>query len=150
MPDATVPEPILAAEGEVPLPPPEMFEQLDNSEPATTDPEPRPAVARTKAEVAVLEFVGAEKPWREIPLRFPFRWEGRVVDTLLVKRLSVEQIRDYIDSLRDDEAVDRHDVYGLMCGLPGKVIRALPDPDGDHVCEVCFDFLPHMLGGKPG
>ena len=143
-------EPIIAEEGEIPLPPPEMFEQLDNSGMGVTQKEAPASTSsphQVAPTVAVLEFVGEKKPWVEVPLRYPFRWNGVVIETIVVHRLKVQQIIDYIDGLGDDEGFDRQDIYGLMCSLPGAVIRALPDPDGSKVVDVCHDFLPRVFGG---
>lgn len=148
---AIVPEPILAAEGEIPLPPPELFEQLDNSgatEPAKGSPT---AVAdRENPEVAELEFVGDSLPVVEVHLRYPFRWNGETVRTITVRRLTVAQMGAFWEGLPDDGAYQRTDLYGVMCGLPGKVIRALPDVDGTRVTNACFGFLPHEFGGGKG
>ncbi len=146
--------PIPVAAGEIPLPPQEMWAALDNSgseAPAAADlPDVPKAVSRPAPEVASLTFVGANKPFREIALRFPFEWEGRRVDTITVHRLSVQQLGDFFETLPDDGAYDRMAVYGLMCGLPAAVIRALPDADGAAVTGACFDFLPPSLGGASG
>lgn len=147
--DTTETAPIPVAEGEIPLPPQEMWAALDNSgteaAPAIPSTAPRPV-----PEVATLTFVGAAKPFREIALRFPFEWDGRRIDTIIARRLSVQQLGDFFESLPDDGAYDRMAVYGLMCGLPAAVIRALPDADGAAVTGACFDFLPPSLGGASG
>lgn len=142
------PEPILAAEGEIPLPPPEMFEQLDNSGAGeTVKTAPASSSGRQSPEVADLEFVGEALPLTEIPLHYPFRWAGETVSTITVRRLTVAQMGAFWDGLPDDGAYERSDLYGVMCGLPGKVIRALPDVDGSRVTRACFDFLPREFGG---
>jgi hypothetical protein len=143
-------EPILAAEGEIPLPPREMFGELDNSKgrvEASDAPASPSARHRIAPAVAALEFVGEKKPRVEIPLAYPFRWNGVVVETIVVRRLTVAEVGAFWDGLPDDGSYERSDLYGVMCGLPGEVIRALPDVDGLRVTEVCFDFLPRVFGG---
>ncbi len=145
--------PIPVAAGEIPLPPQEMWAALDNSGAETAPaaaPDASKAAPRPAPEVATLTFVGAIKPFREIALRFPFQWEGRRIDAIIVHRLSVQQLGDFFESLPDDGAYDRMAVYGLMCGLPAAVVRALPDADGAAVTGACFDFLPPSLGGASG
>lgn len=135
-------EPILARDNEIPLPPPEMWPDLDNSGVEPKEPKKAPPV------MAVLEFIGEKKPFVSIPLTYPFRWDGRDVTTIVVRRLTVQQIGDFWESLPEDRSFDRFEVYGLMCGLPGAVIRSLPDPDGQKVTGAGFDFLPRGLGGE--
>lgn len=144
------PEPILADPSEIPLPPQEMWGDLDNSHVGAT---PTEAPASTSAPrqaaptVAALEFVGETKPWVEIPLRYPFRWNGVVVETIVARRMTVAEMGAFWESLPSDGSYERTDLYGVMCSLPGSVIRALPDVDGERVTEVCFGFLPRAFGG---
>lgn len=148
MPDTTAPEPILAAEGEIPMPPRELLAQLDNSgEDETEKANSPPTAHRAVPEVAELEFVGDSLPVAEIALRYPFRWQGETVRTITVRRLTVAQMGAFWEGLPDDGTYERSDLYGVMCGLPGKVIRALPDVDGSRVTRACFDFLPREFGG---
>jgi len=139
-------EPIMAGENEIPLPPPEMWADLDNSGVGATEDRAEPKKAPPAS--VVLEFIGEKKPFVEVPLTYPFRWDGRDVTTIVVRRLTVQQLGDFWDSLPEDRTYDRTEVYGLMCGLPGAVIRSLPDPDGQRVTEAAFDFLPRGLGGE--
>lgn len=144
-------DPIRVREGEIPLPPQEMWGALDNSggaEPTIETP-PRQKIARPAPEVAQLTFVGEAKPFREVRLLFPFLWEGSRVDVITVQRLTVHQLGAFFDTLPEDGGYDRMEVYGLMCGLPAAVLRALPDADGTRVTGACFDFLPPQLGGTP-
>lgn len=150
MPTAPVsPEPIYAAEDEIPLPPEEMFAELDNSGAAIESTSAGPTAAPVQAgpTVAVLEFVGEKKPFVEVPLTYPFKWDGVVVETIVVRRLTVQAMGDFWDGLPTDGRYDRMDVYAAMCGLPAPVIRALPEPDGTRVTEACFDFLPRDFRG---
>lgn len=135
-------------DGEIPLPPPEMWVELDNSgDAAGKVAAGEPRQERAEATVAVLSFVGEDLPFRRVPLRYPFRFNGIVHSEIVVHRLTVSQIGAFWDGLPDDGSYERTDVYGLMCALPGSVIRALPDPDGTEVTAICFDFLPRALGG---
>ncbi len=137
-------EPILAKDNEIPLPPPEMWADLDNSRSKGNEPkEPK----KVPPLMAVLEFIGEKKPFVEIPLTYPFRWDGRDITTIVVRRLTVQQIGDYVDDLGDAADLDRMAIYGLMTGLPAAVLRSLPDPDGTEVTNCCFNFLPRMFGG---
>ncbi len=140
-------------DGEIPLPPPEMWAELDNSGTAAAAieavPEPAPSAKPVVAlPVATLEFVGDEKPFRVIPLRYPFRWDGRIYNEIRVSRLNVQQMGAFWEGLPADKSYDRTDVFALMCGLPASVIRALPDSDGFEVTGACHDFLPLALADE--
>lgn len=138
-------DPLRVKDGEIPLPPPEMWADLDNSGVGAAEDRAEPKKAPPAS--VVLEFIGEKKPFVEVPLTYPFRWDGRDVTTIVVRRLTVQQIGEFWDALPEDGSFDRSDAYGLMCGLPGAVIRSLPDPDGQRVTGVAFDFLPRELGG---
>lgn len=146
---------LLVADEEIPIPPREMWDELDNSDEARTTaaPAPAPAPAAESAPkqmgptVAALEFVGDELPFRRVPLRFPFRFDGVEHREVVVHRLTVAQMGAFWDSLPEDGDYDRIDVYALMTALPPAVLRALPDPDGPAVTGACFDFLPRALAG---
>ncbi len=142
------PETIPTIADEIPLPPEEMWRELDNSSGEVEAETAAPSIPSAQPPlIAVLDYVGENKPYRVIPLRWPFRWEGRVFTEIVVNRLTVQQMGAFWDALPPDRDYDRVEVYGLMCGLPAAVIRALRDPDGTEVTSACFDFLPRALGG---
>lgn len=138
-PDLTV------KDGEIPMPPTDVWSEIGSTENVA----PAAAVASTQVAptVAALEFVGEDPPFRRIALRYPFRWDGVVHTEIVVHRMTVAQMGAFWEGLPSDGSYDRTDCYGVMCGLPGAVIRALPDPDGPTVTAACFDFLPRVLGG---
>ena len=122
---------------EIPLPPPEMWAELENSgKPAAAEPvPPAPRVSRLIEQLA---FVAA--PAVTVPLQYPFVREGRAVDSITVRRLTVGEVGDVLDSLPPD--FDNHDIYAVMTGLPAPALRGLVDVDGDKVMAVAYDFLP--------
>jgi hypothetical protein len=150
MTDTTAPTPIVVKDGEIPLPPREMWGELANDGPAATG-EPAataPKQVAASVSVAALEYVGAETPFRTIPLRYPFRWDGVEVTAIVVRALTVQEVGDFMDGLPNPDAYRRTDLYGLMCALPGDVIRALRGVDGRRVTDACYDFLlPGDEGG---
>lgn len=128
---------------EIPLPPEEMWKDLDNSgakaaSPATTPEEP---AKRERRAAMRLNFLRATEA--KVPLEFPFEWEGKNVDTIVLKRLTVGEVGDLIDTLPDN--FDNYDIYAAMCGLPASVLRGLIDVDGQKVAEVGYDFLPRLF-----
>lgn len=122
---------------EIPLPPPEMWGELENSgKPAPT--EAAAPVPRVSRPIERLAFVAA--PTVTVPLQYPFVREGGTVDSITVRRLTVGEVGDVLDSLPPD--FDNHDIYAVMTGLPAPVLRGLVDVDGDKVMAVAYDFLP--------
>ncbi len=145
MTDTAATTPIVVKDGEIPLPPREMWGELANDGPAATGEPAATAPKQAAPSVAALEFVGEKKPIRTIVLDYPFRWNGVEVTEIVVRRLTTPQVGAFMESLPEDRTYDRFDLYGLMCGLPAAVLRALPEPDGPEVVGACFDFLPRGL-----
>lgn len=133
---------------EIPLPPPEMWKDLDNSAPKVVNAAPPtvPTPAKADAEIAELEFLG-EVHRKEIPLQHPFRLNGSEVHTITVRRLRIGDVDRFIQRAQGG-SFSTFDIYASMTGLPSGVLRGLIDVDGDAVTEACFDFLPPSL--KPG
>ena len=134
---------------EIPLPPPEMWKDLDNSTPKVpvTPPAAAPVTVKVEAEIAELEFLG-EVHRKEIPLQYPFRFNGNEVHTITVSRLRIGDVDRFIQRAQGG-SFTTFDIYAAMTGLPVGVLRGLIDLDGDTVTEVCFDFLPPSLKPEP-
>lgn len=148
MTDTAATTPIVVKDGEIPLPPREMWGELANDGPAATGEPAATAPKQAAPSVAHLEYVGTEKPFTVIPLRYPFRWNGLTISEITIRALTVQEIGHFMDGLPDQDAYQRTDLYGAMCGLPGDVIRALCGVDGRRVTDACFDFLlPGDEGG---
>lgn len=136
---------------EIPLPPAEMWEELDNSGKGKVQAEPEKWVEKvehaTERPIAVLKFI---KPMQEsVPLQFPFQHpELGAVEAVTVSRLTVGQMGDMLDR-RDPKAPDLFDIYATMTGLEADVLRGLEATDGERVTGVCFDFLPPLLRPVP-
>lgn len=123
---------------EIPLPPDDLVQEMIAQDAG-------PAV-RTPPRVESLQFVGGRPMAVAIPLDFPFLWEGRVVDTIAVRRMTTQAMTDLADRL--GERLELFDVYAVMTGLPASVLRALEASDGTRVTEAAYDFLPRAL--RPG
>lgn len=131
---------------EIPLPPAEMWEDLDNSgTPAVkVDAKPAASIAEAPVEpIEELEFVGASH-CRTVPLTHPFRRNGEIVDTITVRRLRIGDVDRFIKRAQGG-SFSTFDIYAEMTGLPASVLRGLVDEDGDAVTDACFDFLPRSL-----
>lgn len=102
----------------------------------------RPAVK--PREVEMLDFGIEEdgpRPFHIVPLKYPFRRDGQITRQIVVRRLTVGEVGEMLDT-RPADLPDRFDIYAAMTGLPAPVLRGLIDIDGEAVAEACFDFLP--------
>ncbi|GLR51283.1 hypothetical protein KYK30_20620 [Shinella yambaruensis] len=130
---------------EIPLPPPEMWGELEN-DPAAAPAAPVPA--KGVREIAVLEFVDG-KPCRRIPLEYPFKDAERgQVTEIVVRRLTVGEVGDLLD--HRPSSPDNFDIYALMTGFPAPVLRGLIDVDGEAVADACYDFFPRVFRPAKG
>ena len=111
--------------GDIPLPP-----EGADGEAAALAASPKP---RT---VAALDFLDPASVTKTFTLEFPFRYEGREVREIVVRRLSVAEIGAILGG---DGEVDLYDFYAAMTDLPKEVLRALRDEDV--VFEGCSPFL---------
>lgn len=133
---------------EIPLPPQSMWSELDNSGDTAEAPVRQADVPAEKAtaprkSVAMLDFVG-DSHLRQVPLKHPFRWEGSVVESLSVRRLTIDQLSAVLNR-QDGESLTTFDLYALMIGLPAPVLRGLVDEDGEAMAEAAYDFLPRQM-----
>lgn len=111
--------------GDVPLPP----EGADGE--AVSIPKP--------PLVAALDFLDPAALSKTVPLDFPFRWEGREVREIVVRRLAVAEIGAVVAKIGDTP--DLFAFYAAMTGFPPEVLRGLRD---EAVIEACTPFLPQL------
>lgn len=127
---------------EIPLPPPELWEELENSGdkvPAADTP-PSPAPTRPMP-IMQLDFVAAAT--KTVPLDFAFRLDGRLIETVDVRRLTTGEVDQF---LKEHAAgFSTFDVFAVMTGLPAPVLRGLIAEDGDKVTDAALDFLPRAI-----
>lgn len=90
--------------------------------------------------VANLAFI--VRPTVAIRLRYPFIWEGGLVETIDIRRLTTADLI-YLAAMNGD----LFDAYGLMTGLDPAVLRGLDAEDGDKVTTAAHALLPAVLLG---
>lgn len=134
---------------EIPLPPQEMWAELDNAAPAARGASDVPLEgtarkATAKPPQAKLNFrPGATS--KTISLQYPFEHPlTGEVEEITVRRLTVGEVGELLDRL-EPEAKDNFQIYSAMTGLPAEVLRGLVDVDGEEVSQVCYDFLPRIF-----
>ncbi len=129
--------PIKADFEQIPIPP----------EGASGDLEKTVTTSRAPDEVAVLDFVDGAAMTSEVVIDNPFRWDGRVVDKVVVRMPTfVDIVRVYENAPKDaDGDVKLIEFYAVMSGLPAPVLRALPYADYERIVASCSPFLPRAL-----
>lgn len=136
---------------EIPLPPPEMWDELDNSDSQKAGkPQSVPMTEATarkasgSAPQAKLNFISPAFK-SVITLLYPFEHPstGEVAE-VTIRRLTVGEVGEILDRL-DQSTRDNFDIYAVMTGLPADVLRGLIDIDGEEVSRVCYDFLPRIF-----
>lgn len=132
--------PIAADFSKIPMPP----EGAEGEAPA------RVAEPAAAAEVAVIEFLDPAARATEIPLDFPFVWDGREIVSVTARRLTFADVMRVSETAPKDEdgAIALVHFYAEMTRLPAAVIRALDSDDGMRVQEGCFPFLPRSIAAS--
>jgi hypothetical protein len=126
---------------EIPLPPPEMWSELDNTKATAVSPVPAKPPA-TERQIESLNFRNATTRSVVIPLVYDFdHQELGHVHSITVRRLTVGEVGDLLTA-RPDDAPDLFDIYEAMTAVPAPILRGLIDVDGEKVTEACWDFLP--------
>lgn len=133
---------------EIPLPPADMWEELDNSGKVKTvaaastvqcEELPAPAAPQARLNFHSSAFKSV------IPLRYPFDHPSTgTVEQITIRRLTVGEVGELLDRI-DPKARDNFDIYAVMTGVPADVLRGLIDIDGEEVSQVCYDFLPRIF-----
>lgn len=135
---------------EIPLPPSELWAELDNSGAAAPAPSGEAVTAGADdapEPITDLDFLG-EAHQTVITLEHPFNLQGEKVERITVRRLRIGDVDRFIKRLRGG-SFSTFEIYAAMTGLPAPVLRGLIDVDGDAVTDACFDFLPRSLRPEP-
>lgn len=101
--------------GEAPSPP---ASDPDGGE-AARDPAP---AKRREVEIAVLDFLDPAGVRGVVALKHPFRYDGREIREIHLRRLSVFEAGLLADAVRE---ADHFVLIGAMAGLPAAVLRGL-------------------------
>lgn len=99
-----------------------------------------------------IRFVGGKPRSETVPLDWPIEVDGRLIDSIVVCRMTAGEIAAYIEQV--ETAADRaaamrirFPMFRAIGGalLPDAVIDALDDDDGERVQEVALRFLPRRF-----
>lgn len=146
-PRKTDPEPEVDV-ADIPLPPEEKWDDLDNSAGGADKAEAKPA-PRAAVPPAKLEFEGSAHE-RIIPLKYPFKHPetGEMVRQITVRRLLTAEVEEAIETVLT-EGYSNFVLYARMTGLTVPILRGLMDEDGDAVTDAAYDFLPRIFRTEP-
>jgi len=128
----------------IPLPPKEMWAELDNSVEQSAAPVERKTVSPAARPIERLAF--AEPPRVTVPLQYPFNHPVLgYVTTIHVHRLTVGEVGELLDARQNSPSPDNFDIYAAQTGIPAPILRGLIDVDGEEVADKCYDFLPRVF-----
>jgi hypothetical protein len=91
-----------------------------------------------------LSFVAGKSVEEVVPLDFPFKWQGRTVASVTVRRLAAFEVAQVAES-EEFASAGMWAIYGTQSGLPAGVIRGMMEDDCDRVVEVNRRFLPRAF-----
>ena len=128
---------------EIPLPPEALWAELDNSDQAKVADTPSPKPAAPADDRIVLEFLAGDIS-KVVPLSYPFRFEGKEVREITVRRLSLGDVQALLRK-HTGQSWTLVDIYAEMTGFPAPVLRGMMDEDGTAVTDAAYDFLPQRL-----
>lgn len=82
---------------------------------------------------------------RTVPLQYPVEFDGKVYDSITVRRMTGSEVAEYISAMSVDisEGTDR--AWMPMFDVPREVYEALDDDDLQEVDKAVLDFLPRRL-----
>jgi len=129
---------------DIPLPPRELWADLDNSGATAAEP----AAPLSALPVAVATFDADVEMSRCVELAYPLTVDGVRYARAIARRLTTAQIGEFAGLLKSTS--DNSDFAGFMTGIPAPVIRAMEAGDGLAVIAMALDFLPLKLQRATG
>ncbi len=96
--------------------------------------------AEVKKEARI---VSPKERSREVPLDYPIEFDGKVYDTITVRRVSAREVSDFIDAVAKSE--EFANVKAPMIDCPQEVYEVMDDDDRLRLEEALLPFLPLRL-----
>ena len=119
----------------------------DEQNPPAVEPAAQPA---TPVPVAV--FDAADKRFKTVSLQWPFSYEGKHYDSIVIRRLTQGAVAAFVARINAEkqantEAEVRFPIYADTDGnsLSDAVMACLDDDDALAVDEAARDFLPRRF-----
>lgn len=126
------------------------------TEQSSTTTEVATTISATLASTAPIAFATPSARETLVELTYPVESGGRLIDRVMIRRLTVAQVVNFMVELKalqkvDPEATARWPMYYDINGdvMPDAVIDALDDDDGSKIEEIIADFLPRRFRASP-
>lgn len=97
------------------------------------------------AEKPVARIVTKLPREKEVTLTYPVEFDGRLYETIRIRRITGGQVADYMDRLQQGERI-----MPPVVECPVEVYEAMDADDQDMVDEAAMDFLPRRLKAAAG
>lgn len=97
------------------------------------------------AEKPVARIVTNLPREKEVTLTYPVEFDGRLYETIQIRRITGSQVADYMDRLQQGERI-----MPPVVECPVEVYEAMDADDQDMVDEAAMDFLPRRLKAAAG
>jgi len=112
----------------------------------------KPAEAE-KPRSPKIAFVDSDKRSRSVDLDWPLMVDGAELKTIVVRRLTVQQVSEFVEGLHGADAKFIH--FPMFFRADGEridnaVLDALDDDDASRLLEVSADFLPRRFRANTG
>ncbi|ACL55614.1 phage tail assembly protein [Methylobacterium nodulans] len=91
-------------------------------------------------------FVGGKPRSAAFPLDFPVQFQGRVYDTVVMRRPTAREVAEFYDALAET-GFKGFPIFYTPEGdrIPFEVIENLDPDDDDRIMERLMDFLPRRM-----
>jgi hypothetical protein len=93
------------------------------------------------AEMPSARIVSPKEREKMVPLEYPVEFDGKLWTEIKVRRVSAQEVADYLELLKSDQAFD----IPPMVECPIEVWNALDDDDQLAVDEAARPFTPRRL-----
>jgi hypothetical protein len=97
--------------------------------------------AEQPAEIPTARIVSPKEREKMVPLEYPVEFDGKIWTEIKVRRVSAQEVADYLELLKSDQAFD----IPPMVECPLAVWNALDDDDQLAVDEAARPFTPRRL-----
>ena len=109
--------------------------QEKTEQPAPEKPAPTP------------RYVDGKLREKRVELEWPVEYDGKTYDAIVVRRMTGQQVADFLDQLAQVKDPDKARMHFPMlyddegCDVPHAVIEFLDDDDAETVAKVTQDFF---------
>ena len=135
---------------DIPLPPEDQWDGLENQPNPKPSSFPKTEVKRAPVEPANLDFIGT-RHFLTVVLKHPFHHPetGETVTEITIRRLLTSEMEDAIAGALEGD-FSNFNLYARMTGLSVPILRGLIDEDGAVVTDTAYDFLPPVFRAESG